>query len=91
MTFLSIAATMAGGMLATAAFLSFIRLVKGPALPDRVVALDLITTLTVAAIVVYTIATNQKSLLDATLVVALVAFLATVAFARYLERRARND
>ena len=74
-----------------AAFLSFLRLVKGPALPDRVVALDLITTLTVAAIVVYAIATDQKALLDATLVVALVAFLATVAFARYLERRARND
>jgi len=77
-------------MLLIAMYLAFARLVRGPTLPDRVVALELITTLTVAMIVVYTIGSNQPVFLDAAIVVALVSFLGTVAFAQYLERRARD-
>jgi len=87
----ALAAMISGVILTISFFLAFLRLVRGPALPDRIVALDLITTLTVAAIVVYVIASNQKALLDATLVVSLVAFLATVALARYLEGKTRDD
>ena len=77
--------------LGMALFLAFLRLVRGPTLPDRVVALDLITVLVVAIIVLYAIATHQHVLLDAAIVLALVAFLSTVAFARYIERRAQDD
>lgn len=77
-------------MLIAALFLAFARLVRGPSLPDRVVALDLIATLTVGMIVVYTITTRQPVLLDVAIVVALVSFLGTVAFAQYVERRARD-
>lgn len=67
--------------------LSFVRLVRGPTLPDRVVALDMIAILTVAFLGVLTIGANQPAYLDAALTLALVAFLATTAFARYVERR----
>jgi multicomponent Na+:H+ antiporter subunit F len=77
--------------LGVALCLAFFRLVRGPTLPDRVVALDLITVLTVAIIVLYDIATNEHVLLDAAIVLALIAFLGTVAFARYIERRAQDD
>jgi multicomponent Na+:H+ antiporter subunit F len=77
--------------LGVALFLAFLRLVRGPTLPDRVVALDLITVLVVAIIVLYAIATDEHVLLDAAIVLALIAFLGTVAFARYIERRAQDD
>ena len=77
--------------LGVALCLAFVRLVRGPTLPDRVVALDLITVLTVAIIALYAIATDERVLLDAAIVLALMAFLGTVAFARYLERRAQDD
>jgi multicomponent Na+:H+ antiporter subunit F len=78
-------------ILGVALFLAFIRLVRGPTLPDRVVALDLITILAVAIITLYAIATNERILLDAAIVLALVTFLSTVAFARYIERRSQDD
>lgn len=78
-------------ILGVALFLAFFRLVRGPTLPDRVVALDLITVLVVAIIALYDIATNEHVLLDAAIVLALIAFLGTVAFARYIERRAQDD
>jgi multicomponent Na+:H+ antiporter subunit F len=66
--------------------LALFRLVRGPSLPDRVVALDLTAVLAVAVIAIYSISTNQAALLDAALVLALIVFLGTVIFARYLER-----
>ncbi len=85
------AATIALGMCGLALVLTFVRLARGPSLPDRVVALDLIGTIAVAMIACYDIVTEQPVLLDAATVVALVAFLGTAAFARYVERRGRRD
>ncbi len=78
-------------MLTAALFLAFIRLARGPSLPDRVVALDLITVITVGFIAAYAIDVGQRVFLDAAIVVALIAFLGTVAFARYVERGERHD
>jgi multicomponent Na+:H+ antiporter subunit F len=78
-------------MLTVSLFLAFIRLVRGPSLPDRVVALDLIAVLSVGFIAVYALYTNQPIFLDAAIVLALIAFLGTIAFARFLERRAHDE
>lgn len=76
--------------LLAALFLSFRRLARGPSLPDRVVAADLITSLTVGLICTYAIATSQHVFLDVAIVLALIGFLSTVAFAIYIQRRAQN-
>lgn len=73
-------------MLAVAAGVTFIRLVKGPTLPDRVIAIDLIGVLMVCMLVVTASATAQPAFLDVAMVVALVSFVGTVAFASYVER-----
>ena len=78
------------GMVALAMLLTFVRLVRGPTLPDRVVALDLMGVLAVGILAAYAVAADQPVLLDPAAVLALVGFLGTVAFARYLERRARD-
>jgi multisubunit Na+/H+ antiporter MnhF subunit len=74
-------------MLGVSLLLAFIRLVRGPSLPDRVVALDLIAVIAVALIIVLDIQANLIVFLDAGIVVALVGFVGSIAFARYLERR----
>ena len=65
---------------------SFVRLIKGPSLPDRVVSIDLITVLAVAVAGLLAITHSEPDFLDIAVALALVAFLATVAFAWYAER-----
>lgn len=77
-------ATIALNVLVVALFLAFIRLVRGPSLPDRVVALELCGTVVVGIIAVQSILTDQHVLLDVAIGLALVSFLGTVAFARYV-------
>jgi multicomponent Na+:H+ antiporter subunit F len=72
--------------LAAAILIAVVRLVKGPSLPDRVVAMDLIGILAVGLIVVIAGSTSVRAALDAGLVIALIAFVSTVAYATYIER-----
>jgi len=73
-------------ILAVAALLAFVRLLRGPTLPDRFVAMDLIRILIVGLIVVGAAATREQVFLDVAIVIALISFVGTVAYARYLER-----
>ena len=78
-------------VLSLATILVFIRFLKGPSIVDRVVSFDLMVTIGIAGIVVYSILTSQATFLDIAMVVALIGFLSTVAFSYYLEKRNRND
>jgi multicomponent Na+:H+ antiporter subunit F len=84
---LSLSVEITIGMVVISVALAFFRLFRGPTLPDRVVALDMMTVAIVAfcggAAVLY----DQVAFLDVGLVLALVGFLATAALARYAERR----
>ena len=71
--------------------LAFVRLFKGPSLPDRVVALELFSSILVGIIGVVAIATDVASLLDVAIVMALMAFMAAIGFARFLERGGPRD
>jgi len=72
--------------LGSAVLIAVVRLVKGPTLPDRVVAMDLIGVLVVGLIVVLAASTSVRATLDAAIVIALIAFVATVAYGTYIER-----
>ena len=73
-------------MVAVAACMTFIRLLKGPTLPDRVIAIDLIGVMMVCLLVMTASATEQQAFLDVAMVVALISFVGTVAYSRYIER-----
>jgi multicomponent Na+:H+ antiporter subunit F len=83
----STASTIALSMLSLALILAFVRLVRGPSVPDRVVALDLVSILAAAMTALYAIVTNEPVFLDVAIILALISFLGTVAFARYLEKQ----
>jgi multicomponent Na+:H+ antiporter subunit F len=74
-------------MLLVAMLLALYRLAKGPSLPDRIVALDLIATLTIGLTIVFAIYTNQVRYLEIAVIVALVMFIGTVAYATYLKKK----
>ena len=73
-------------MLGLALLIAFVRLVKGPTLPDRIVATDLFGVLVVGLIAVLAGRSGVRATLDAAIVIALVGFLGTVAYASYVER-----
>ena len=72
--------------LVSAVLIAVVRLVRGPTMPDRVVAMDLIGVLVIGLIVVLAASTGVRASLDAAIVIALIAFVSTVAYATYIER-----
>lgn len=72
--------------LGLALLIAFVRLLKGPTLPDRIVATDLLGMLVVGLIVVLAGWSGVHATLDAAIVIALIGFLGTVAYATYVER-----
>jgi multicomponent Na+:H+ antiporter subunit F len=87
--FLALAASACAAMILIGLFCAAWRIVAGPTPADRVVALDYLSMLLVALLALLALAARRDAYLDAALALALVAFLATVAFARFLEARGR--
>ena len=79
-----IAGLFALSVLLISILLVLVRLVRGPAAADRIVALDLMSILIVAFLATYSVFAREISFLDVAIGYALVAFLGTVALARFL-------
>jgi len=75
-------------LLGLALLLSVVRIVIGPTLGDRVLALDLLTIVAMGFVATLGIRSGQFLYLDIAIALALLGFLATIAFARYLLSRA---
>jgi multicomponent Na+:H+ antiporter subunit F len=86
MTPLTVALTLSEALLCAGLGLTLLRLLRGPSLPDRVVALDLAAVLVVGFVAVHSVRAGVDVFLSAAVVLALLSFLGTVAFARFIER-----
>lgn len=75
---------LAFGILTLSVVLACVRLVRGPAFPDRVMALDLVIYQVVALTAIYAVTTGHPQFLDVALAAGLIAFVGTIAFARYI-------
>jgi len=78
-------------LLGISVVLTVVRMVKGPSLADRVVALELVNLLAIGIITVFALVVEQTEFFDIAVVIALVSFMATVGFARYLERQRERE
>ncbi len=67
------------------------RFIKGPHVADRVIALDLIISSGVGLIGVFSLISNDQTFLDTAMILALIAFLSTIAFAYYLDKGDKNE
>jgi multicomponent Na+:H+ antiporter subunit F len=79
--------TICFALLAAAALLCVLRVVRDPAVSGRVIALDTLLITSAVGIAVLAARTGSGRFLDALLVVALVAFIGTTAVARFIERK----
>ncbi|RZK64289.1 MAG: cation:proton antiporter [Pedobacter sp.] len=77
-------------ILTISVILVMIRLIKGPQVVDRVIALDLIITIGISLITVYSIRYSEPILLDIAMIFALIAFLGTIAFSFYLDKQIKK-
>ncbi|MFV8280470.1 monovalent cation/H+ antiporter complex subunit F [Christiangramia marina] len=77
-------------VLVISAVLILWRFIKGPSIADKIVSLDLLITTGIGIIAIYSIIYSQSTLMDTALILALIAFLSTVALSYYLEKRKRK-
>ncbi len=73
--------------LSLSAGMCLVRLVRGPSVPDRIVALDALLFVVVAGIAVGAAATGDGDFLAVLVAVSLLGFVGTVTVARFVERR----
>ncbi len=74
------------GCLAAAVLIALYRVLRGPSWGDRITAFDFLSVSLAALIVTLALKTGLRSFLDVALIVSILGFLGTVAFARYLLR-----
>ena len=77
-------------LLFIAASLASIRLLRGPALADRIIALDVILVSLMGAIAIRAAATSDTTYLGIVSLIAIVAFTATVALSRFIEQTGQS-
>lgn len=87
LSFLNIVLASTFGMLLLSFLLAFLRLLKGPKMSDRIVAMDLIASVTMAFILTYSIMMQKEIYFDIVIVISLVSFIGTVAVSTYLKQK----
>ena len=86
------ALTLALAILSISMLLTVARVILGPTLPDRVLALDMLVAIAIGFIAVLGLRTGEALYADIAIALGLVGFLATVAFARFvLQRRSIEE
>jgi multicomponent Na+:H+ antiporter subunit F len=70
-------------LLAASAFCLF-RVLKGPSIPDRVLATDTFVSIVISIMVLLSLETNDF-LMDIAIVYAVLGFIGTIAISKYLE------
>ncbi|WP_240376519.1 Na(+)/H(+) antiporter subunit F1 [Bacillus piscicola] len=66
--------------------LSLYRIAKGPSMPDRVVALDLVGINLISLIAIVSLLLNTTAFVEVILLLAILSFLGTVAFSKFIEK-----
>ncbi|MEM1424013.1 MAG: monovalent cation/H+ antiporter complex subunit F [Planctomycetota bacterium] len=69
--------------------LAQMRLLRGPTLVDRGVATDLVAVLIAGMAILFTIRLETLMMFDAVLIVSILGFVSTIAFAQYIGRRGK--
>lgn len=62
------------------------RIIRGPSVPDRVIALDMIGVNLISSIAAISVLLVTKAFLEAILIIGLLAFISTIALSKFIER-----
>ena len=83
---LNTAIWIASALVGAALLLNLYRLLRGPDLPDRILALDTLTINAMALLVLFGIQQNSRAYFEIALLMAMVGFVGTAMLAKYLLR-----
>lgn len=86
-TLLNIILLLSFGLLLSALGISLLRLFKGPTISDRIVAMDLISSITMGFILVYSVLIKDSMYFDIVIIISLISFISTVAISTYLNQK----
>lgn len=89
--FLSLAGQAAMGMVLIGMVMLLWRMANGPGTADRIIAMDLMSVLVVAFLVILSIYTGKTTYLDVAIAYACIAFLGTIALVRFMARSDRKN
>ncbi|WP_172370686.1 Na(+)/H(+) antiporter subunit F1 [Sporosarcina jiandibaonis] len=78
--------TIALVLFAIAIGMAVLRIILGPSMPDRVLALDVIGVNLIASIAVISVLMNTKAFLEAILILGILSFIGTIAYSKFIER-----
>ncbi|HIW35116.1 MAG TPA: Na(+)/H(+) antiporter subunit F1 [Candidatus Paenibacillus intestinavium] len=83
-------------LLSISLIITLYRIIKGPTIHDRILALDSIAYIIIGIVAILSIHLNSHAYLETILLIGILAFLSTIALSRYMERgvvigRKRND
>ena len=73
-------------ILTVSMILAFIRVLRGPTPPDRIISLDLIASVVVGILAIHAIRTEEYVYVTAGIALALITFIGTVALALFISR-----
>ncbi len=76
-------------VLLLALFFTFLRLVKGPDIYNRIASMDLIASIIMAFILVYSIFIGKAMYIDVVIVISLISFVGTVSISIYLRQKSK--
>jgi multicomponent Na+:H+ antiporter subunit F len=87
MTIVQAAAQIGFGVIIIAIAIAVVRLIKGPTLPDRIVALDLIASLSAGFSILLVFYSGNTVYFDIAVFITMIVFIGTVAISKFLKRR----
>ncbi|RST72758.1 Na(+)/H(+) antiporter subunit F1 [Siminovitchia acidinfaciens] len=73
-------------LFAIAIAIALYRIIRGPSIPDRVVALDMIVVNLISGIAVISVLLKTKAFLEVILILGILAFISTIALSKFIER-----
>lgn len=74
-------------LLLAAMIVAIVRLLKGPSVNDRIAAMELISSIIMVFIFVYSVMINKSVYLDVPVIISLISFIGTVAISTYLKHK----
>ena len=78
--------TIALVLFAIAIGMAVLRIILGPSMPDRVLALDVIGVNLISSIAVTSVMLNTKAFLEVILILGILSFIGTIAYSKFVER-----
>lgn len=73
-------------LLSLSLLLTLYRIIKGPTVHDRILALDSVGYIVIGIVAVLSVRLDSHAYLETILLIGILAFLSTIALSRYMER-----